>query len=150
MNRMVPNALLSLLEFWFSINQTCVRWGNIMSDFINLECGVRQGGVLSPHLFAIFIDDIIKKLEKTDLGCRFRHKYVGIIIYADDILLLAPSIEGLQAMLHICENELALLDVALNAKKSLCIRVGPRYNASCNNIATKNGESLSWVNGKLL
>ena len=49
MDRMIPNCLLSLIEHWFSICATCVRFGGYLSDFFYLKCGVRQGGVLSPH-----------------------------------------------------------------------------------------------------
>ena len=89
---LVPNALLCILEYWFEVCRTCVHWGNAVSRFILFECGVRQGGVLSPFLFAIFIDDIIQDITKSELGCKFKHMTVGIFIYADDITLLAPSI----------------------------------------------------------
>ena len=114
MNRLVPNALLCILEYWFDVCRTCVRWGNAVSRFISFECGVRQGRVLSPYLFAIFIDDIIQDITKSELGCKFKQMNVGIFIYADDIILLAPSIESLQNMLWICEKELAWLDMSLN------------------------------------
>ena len=146
MNRLVPNALLCILEYWFDACRTCVRWGNAVSRFISFECGVRQGGVLSPYLFAVFIDDIIQDITKSELGCKFRHSTVGIFIYADDIILLAPSIESLQNMLWICEKELAWLDMSLNPKKSLCMRFGPRYNVNCRNICTASGDCLSWTN----
>ena len=146
MNRLVPNALLCILENWFDVCVTCVRWGNAVPRFISLECGVRQGGVLSPYLFAIFIDDIIKEIKKSNLGCQLKHENVSIVIYADDIILLAPSVESLQRMLRICENELAWLDMSLNPKKSLCIRFGPRYDANCSNICTANGDCLIWTN----
>jgi len=69
-----------------------VRWGNAVSNFIAIECGVRQGGVLSPYLFANFIDDIIKEMIKSELGCK--HEHVGIFNYADDIILIAPTEKG--------------------------------------------------------
>jgi exonuclease III len=145
MNRLVPNTLLCILEYWFDVCVSCVRWGNTVSSFISLKCGVRQGGVLSPFLFAIFIDDIIKEIKKTNLGCRLKHENVSIFIYADDIILLAPSIDSLQNMLRICEKELAWLDMSLNPKKSLCIRFGPRHNVGCSNISTVNGDNLLWT-----
>ena len=112
MDRLVPSALLCTLEYWYDVCRTCVRWGNAVSRFFSLECGVRQRGVLSPYLFAIFIDDIVQEITKSDFGCKFKHVNVGIFIYADDIILLAPSIESLQNMLCICEKELAWLSLA--------------------------------------
>ena len=41
-----------LVERWFAISVTCVKWCNKFSAFFNMSCGVRQGGVLSPYLFA--------------------------------------------------------------------------------------------------
>ena len=80
MEKYIPVNLLSLLlERWFALSETCVKWGQVVSSFVNL-CGVRQGGrqrpyvfirslggVLSPYLF--FIDSIIDKIKSSGLGC---------------------------------------------------------------------------------
>ena len=117
MNRKFPNELLNLLEQWFSISVTCVRWGASYSHFFNLLAGVRQGGVLSPLLFAIFIDGLVDKVKVTGVGCYFSYICVSIFLYADDILLISPSVSALQTLLCACEEELKLLDMQLNTKK---------------------------------
>jgi len=58
MNRSIPIQALSVLENWFSLCLSCVKWGSVMSYFYELKTGARQGGVLSPLLFSIFIDDL--------------------------------------------------------------------------------------------
>ena len=56
---------------------------------------------------------------------------MSILLYADDILLVAPSVTALQQLLLLCEQELMWLDMSLNVKKSVCIRIGAdlRLNA---------------------
>ena len=49
-----------LLERWFTIGMTCVKWYNVWSSWFSLSCGIWQGGVLSPHLFAVYIDSLIR------------------------------------------------------------------------------------------
>jgi len=71
---------------------------------------------------------------------------MSILLYADDILLIAPSVTSLQQLLNICEEELEWLDMSLNAKKSTCIRIGPRFNANCCNIVTRDVHELAWTN----
>jgi len=61
--------LLMLLEHWFAIRVTCVKWGSIMSRFIGLVCGIRHGGVLSPYFFSIYIDSVVEKVIESNLGC---------------------------------------------------------------------------------
>ena len=63
MHRLVPSALFELLETWFASSITCVKLGSAFSTFLNLSAGVRQGGVLSPTLFGIYIDDVAKKVS---------------------------------------------------------------------------------------
>jgi len=46
----IPNNLLVLLERWFSLSTTCVKWRNIFSTWFNISCGIRQEGVLSVAL----------------------------------------------------------------------------------------------------
>ena len=69
----------------------------------------------------------------------------AFFLYADDILLLAPSVEGLQKLFTLCENELHDLGLSLNTRKTVCMRIGQRYKTSCCNIVTCCGKKLDWV-----
>ena len=94
MERRIPSNLLALLENWFSLCMTCVKWCNVWSSWFYVTCGIRQGGVLSPYLFAIYVDSVVKKAQSSGHGCYVRHTCVSILLYADDILLLAPSVSS--------------------------------------------------------
>jgi len=67
--------------------------------------------------------------------------------YADDIVLLAPSVGILQTLLALLETLLENLDTGMriNAFKSACIRFGLSHDADCANLTMKNGEAVAWV-----
>jgi len=92
----------------------------MLSDMIVPACGVRQGGVLSPILFAVglYVNDIIGKLSRSNHGCRIGELFLGCIMYADDLILISASLCDLQSMISICTEELESLDMTLNVKKS--------------------------------
>jgi len=115
-----------------------------MSHFYELKAGVRQGGVLSPILFGIYIDGVFNIVDKTNIGCRIGAICTGIFMYADDIILLAPSVQALQSLISLCESELNFLCMAVNAKKSACLRFGPRYKNRCSCV-TVCGRSVNWI-----
>ena len=71
--------------------------------------------------------------------------HVCIILYADDIILLAPSVTALQSLLDTCEDELYYLDMLISSSKSKYIRFGPRYKNTYANITTRDGKSIEWV-----
>jgi len=58
--------------------------------------------VLSPVLFNVYFSVIVHSLEKAALGCELYDKYIGCIVYADDVILLSSSVVKLQKMLDIC------------------------------------------------
>jgi len=101
------------------------------------EFGVRQGSVLSPYIFAVYVDDLANP-------CTFSCG-LHIVLYADDILLLAPSISALESLLNLCERELDQLDMVINNKKSSCIRIGPSSNITCAAISMSIGAIIPWM-----
>jgi len=71
-----------------------------------LNCGVCHGGALSTYLFrSVNVFDIIEQIVKKSIGCVFRLIVVNIILYADNILLLAPSIDLMPRLISMCEHE---------------------------------------------
>jgi len=110
-----------------------------------LTRGIRQGGVLPPYLFAVYVDDILAIVEKRRSGCFYQSVCVSIVMYADDILLLSPSVTVVQELLYVCENVLGSLDLSINPKKSVCTRIGPRCNTICCDIVSSKGHALPWV-----
>ena len=145
MNRHVPILILRIIESWLTRCCTCVKWNSRTSHFFKLETGTRQGGVLSPVLFNIYIDDIIDVIAKSEGGCHFRNISYAILIYADDILLLAPTVNSLQLLVDLCCKELSFLDMQINFKKSVCMRIGPRFKYDCAKIVVSGNHELCWV-----
>ena len=137
MRRKIPVDLLDTLEYWLSNNWSCIKWFSTFSYAFKICLGVRQGSVLSPYLFAIYLDDLADH--------RSNGRFTYIILYADDILLLSSSLCELQNILHACERELKWLDMSINVNKSCCMRIGPRFSFQCSTISTVDGESLPWV-----
>lgn len=142
MKRHIPVAFILVLKNWYNNVEICVRWNGVLSQTFKVTAGVRQGGILSPVLFLIYVNDLLVKLNKC--GCTIGRHLVAAFMYADDLLLLSPSVFGLQSMINACDIELELLDLKLNVSKSVCIRIGPRHNRPCSTIKSKSG-NIPWV-----
>ena len=102
-----------------------------MSRQFQILAGVRQGGVLSPCLFAVFMDSIVCKLRLAGDGASIGRHYLGCILYADDIMLVCNSITAMQRMLDICSREAQMPDFSFNTAKSVALRIGPRFKHVC-------------------
>jgi len=101
MNRDVSLMLLITVEHWFRIHTGCVRFGSAVSAFVSVECGVRQGGVLSPHLFNIYIDDVIKVISNSKYCCNLRFTCMSIFMNTDNLILMSHSVTVLHKLINI-------------------------------------------------
>ena len=81
-----------------------MKWGNEVSSPFRILNGTRQGSVLSPALFSVYIDDMIQDLRKLGLGCYMGGLWIGACGFADDLILLSPGRKGMQKMLEVCEK----------------------------------------------
>ena len=80
--------------------------------------GVRQGGILSPYLFNVYVDELSEELNKCNVGCNLNGLLINHIMYADDLVLISPSSARLSQVLRECEKFGTRHDVKYNAKKS--------------------------------
>lgn len=144
MERNIPKLFLDILFCWYSKCSVFVSWGCYISKQFDISAGVRQGGVLSPVLFAVYLDSLICKLKASRHGAFIGGQYVGCLVYADDILLVSHSIGAMQQMLDICSREAVSLDLQFNTKKSVALRVGPRWQCVCAPLILSNVE-LTYV-----
>ena len=79
-----------------------VMWGSSVSTGFRVTNGVRQGPVLSPLLFNVYINDLSIRLCQTGIGGSFGGKFVNHMIYADDLCVMSLSSSGLQSLLNFC------------------------------------------------
>ena len=63
-----PGYIVRLLMFWYAHQTMCVRWGSSVSSKFTVSNGVRQGGILSPFLFNIYMDDLSVNLKACQTG----------------------------------------------------------------------------------
>src|ERR1044072_7359346 len=102
----------------------------MLSSTLAIQAGVRQGGLLSPALFAVYMDLLISKLKISGYGCKIHGDFFGCFAYADDILI-SHSVIAMQHMLNICDEFAIELDVKFNVIKSVAMRIGLRFNVKC-------------------
>ena len=131
LNRDISPIVLRLLAVLYTSQTLQVKWKSIKSDNFSVVNGVKQGGVLSPILFSVYVDGLLTRLKKSGTGCVVGNSYVGAISYADDLVLLAPTHRGVSRMITECELFADEYDIMFNAKKSKYMVFSGRY---CNDV----------------
>ena len=103
---------------WFGKNYACVRLNDCYSDYIEINNGIKQGGLISPIFYNVYIDELMKILMKAELGCTLRGRSYCALFYADDIILLSGSVSEMQKMLNICNEYGKKYGINFNERKT--------------------------------
>ena len=126
-----------------------VGWDKSFSSPFHVSNGVRQGGVLSPVLFSVYLDGLLQKLADSGVGCHWGHLFAGAVCYADDIVLLAPCPSALRILLNICSSYALTHGLRFNADKTqlICFRLRqsrPTIPVICfNNIVLRYSDEVT-------
>ena len=93
------------------------------SKMFLVKNGVRQGGIISPILFCVYIDGMLQRVYESGVGWYIGKVFVGALAYADDVVLLAPTHSAMRRMLRACEDFAKDFCVIFNFTKSMCMLV---------------------------
>ena len=135
--RGLPSCIVRTLINMYTGNLICVSSAGITSDYFNALNGVKQGGVISPVLFCIYIDDLLLSLSSSGCGCYIGFNFTGALAYADDIVLVSPTPYAMRKLLSICDTFASEFDIKFNASKSKFLVVIP----ACMRFVYKNVNS---------
>jgi hypothetical protein len=91
LERDLPVQIVRTLIHLYTHNYVCTRWHEAVSHYFSVTNGVKQGAVLGQILFCIYTDNLLKLLADTGVGCCIGSHFVGVLAYADNVVLLAPT-----------------------------------------------------------
>ena len=143
--RNLPMCFVNIIVNWYTKLYSVVRWNHTLSSAYKVNCGVRQGGILSPVLFNVYVDDLFTKLSTCGSGCHINNMFFGCIMYADDIVIMSPSLVGLQHMLDKCTEYGNAFNIVFNAAKTVCIAIGKKLLIPTDTYVFIDGNAIPWV-----
>jgi Reverse transcriptase (RNA-dependent DNA polymerase) len=121
----IPATFVRILLKLYTEHCVQVTWADFASDYFSVVNGVKQGGVLTPTLFCVYIEDLLVKLSQCGVGRFIGTNFVGAFAYADDIVLLAPSPSATLKLLPVCESFALHYNIVFNASKSNFLVINP-------------------------
>ena len=144
--RGVPLMIILFLRKWYETQRLSVGWGSGKSSYFGMTNGIRQGSILSPHLFTFYIHELNVQLSQCGVGCHITGVPMNNFSYADDLALVAPAARAINIMLGICDNFAANNFIKFSTEKSVAMVILPPRNsiASFPDILL-SGAKLSYV-----
>ena len=123
-----------------------VKWANARSNSFPVLCGSKQGGILSPDFFAVYINDLIVLLKSMGIGCHVIEIFIACLLFADDMSLIAPTREALQKMIDVCAAYCSRYCLKFNIAKTKVMVFG-KLSRDLSSLAkiTIHGENVEYV-----
>jgi len=118
-----------------------------MTDYFTALNGVKQGAVLSPILYCVYVNDLLLILSKAGVGCFIGLHVVGALAYADELVLLAPTASAMLKLLAICEDYAREYNISFKALKSKCLVALPK---NCCNTLKKVNDCTLYIDGTMI
>lgn len=120
----IPDMYWRILVYWYSRLVVQIKWGNKISQGINILKGTRQGGLSSPFLFNLFYQNMIDELSHMKSGICINNVTYNVFCYADDLLLCSASVSGLQKLIDKANDYITKHGLRFNPIKTECATFG--------------------------
>ena len=123
----IPDHLTRLLRNLYAGQEATVRTGHGTTDWFQIGKGVHQGCLLSPCLFYLYAEYIMRNagLEEAQAGIKIARRNINNLRYADDTTLMSESEEELKSVLMKVKEESEKVGLKLNIQKTKIMASGP-------------------------
>ena len=123
----IPDHLTCPLKNLYAGQEATVRTGHRIIDWFHIGKGVRQGCILSPCLFNLYAEHIMRNagLDEAQAGIKIAGRNIHNLRYADDTTLMAESEEELKSLLMKVKQETEKVGLKINIQKSKIMASGP-------------------------
>ena len=95
----IEGKILKIIRNMYSNIEACVSLDGHHTEWFGIHGGVRQGDNLAPTLFTVFINSLAAKVKEEQTGVNLEYLNLPILLYADDIVVMSETEEGLQQQL---------------------------------------------------
>ena len=120
----INSKIWRVLRSAYNDVHSCVMYDGLISRWFNVQQSVRQGGVLSPWLYIIYINDLANELQSRNIGAHISETFYGSPIQADDVAVTALTKSDLDQMMNVCYTYTTKWRYRLNPIKSVVLVFG--------------------------
>ena len=137
----VNGKMLDAIKSLYNDVKCAVKVNDMFSPWFNVSNGLKQGCKISTSLFSVYINDLVKEINDLNCGITIDQSMISLLIYADDIVLLAPSAENLQLMLNTVNAWCNKWRLIVNKDKTRIVHFRTPSVERCNTVF-KCGENI--------
>jgi hypothetical protein len=131
LRKKVPLPVVKVIQSLYEQGAYQVLYRNNWSYKFGASQGVFQGSILSPHLYNIYTEELLEHLNSlSEAGTSIFGHYTGIVAYADDVILMSPTVSGLQHLLNECLHFYNENAISLNIDKTEFLSTGFRSSTN--------------------
>jgi len=114
----ISSKMIRALRSLYNNVQSCIKLNGSLTDWFSVNTGLKQGCIISPLLFNIYINELIDAIKALNVGIDIGNEKVCILLYADDVVFLCENEKDLQKMLNTLESWCYSNKINVNLEKS--------------------------------
>jgi len=122
----IPTKIIEIFRSLYDDGRSAVSWGGVVGEWFQVMTGVQQGCALSPVLFVLVVDWVMKRTTKgRNFGLRWIDEdRLGVVDFADDIALLEDTQEGVKDFTYKMQEEAAKVGLLMNPDRCKIMKIG--------------------------
>lgn len=128
----IDGKIYNAVKVMYTKTLSCVKINTLITQWFSVSSGVKQGDTLSPTLFSLYINDLAQEIKNLNLGVNINGRLLSILLYADDMVLIATCEKDLQEMLNAMNIWCSKWRLHINEQKSQIVHFRKKRKAKTN------------------